>query len=279
MEEAQAVVEEYNVPFRAYPFIAGQSGMFSAVLGDFPNALVLCRKALDVALRMEDIRTVGLAEFFYAMVLNQRGQGGESVVLLQRSIRRWEDAGSGAVWGATIAANQRYALGYANFLVGNLEAAQCHIEAAIQMQQDTGIVYYLAYANAILGMVYLATGDLDRAQSCIESALELSEKTGEKHWKGLSRIVQGRILGESELLQAAKAESFILEGIDILNEFRMKPYCAQGYLYLGELYAGTGRMQLAAKNLKKAHKMFKEMGMDYWLRKTEAALSGFQRTE
>jgi class 3 adenylate cyclase/tetratricopeptide (TPR) repeat protein len=279
MEEAQAVVEEYNMPFRAYPFIAGQSGVFSAVLGDFHTAMVLCEKALDVALRTEDIPTVSMTEFFYAVVLNHRGQGGESVVFLERAIMRWKEVGSGAVWGTTVAANQRAALGYAYFLAGNLEAAQRQIEAAIKMQHDSGIVYYLSHSYAILGMVHLATRDLGSAQSCIESALELSEKTGEKHWKGFSRILQGRILGESQLLQASKAESFIIEGIDILNEFRMRPYCAQGYLYLGELYAGTGRTQLAAKNLKRAHKMFKEMGMDYWLRKTEAALSRFQRTE
>ena len=49
-------------------------------------------------------------------------------------------------------------------------------------------------------------------------------------------------------------------------------YGSQGYLFLGELYADTGERDKALENLNKAEAMFQEMGMDYWLRKTQEVL-------
>ena len=47
---------------------------------------------------------------------------------------------------------------------------------------------------------------------------------------------------------------------------------SEGYLYLGELYADTGRREKAIETLKKAEGAFKEMGMDYWVRRTQDVL-------
>ena len=46
-----------------------------------------------------------------------------------------------------------------------------------------------------------------------------------------------------------------------------------GYLWLGEVYAESGRREEALENLKKAEGMFQEMGMDYWLGKAQEALA------
>ncbi len=276
MEETQTVSEKYQVALYAYPFLAAQSGLFSAVLGDFDNALILCDKSLNVAQRVQDDRTISWAEFYYGMVLNYRGHGEQAKGFLEKSIRRWKEAEGASTWSAALVANQWGALGYANFLQGNLEDAQRYLETGIKIQIEAGLAYYLSYAYANLGMVNLETGDAKRAYDCVEKAAEWSQKCGEKHWEGLSKMLRGKILGATELLQAARAESSILEGIEILNGFGMQPYCAQGYLYLGELYLQTGRVQLAANNLKRAERMFRKMGMNYWPRKAEEALKRLQ---
>jgi hypothetical protein len=41
---------------------------------------------------------------------------------------------------------------------------------------------------------------------------------------------------------------------------------------LGELYANRGDEDKALENVKKAEDMFQEMGMDYWLDKTQEVL-------
>jgi tetratricopeptide (TPR) repeat protein len=56
------------------------------------------------------------------------------------------------------------------------------------------------------------------------------------------------------------------------EEAKAKPHYAIGYLSMGELYAATGQNEKALETLKKAKSMFQEMGMDYWLRRTQSVL-------
>ena len=83
----------------------------------------------------------------------------------------------------------------------------------------------------------------------------------------------GRILGRTEKQQISKAEEYILHGMKILDELKMKPWYALGYFYLGELYVNAGQKEKALENLKKAEAMFQKMGMDYWLAETGKVLA------
>jgi class 3 adenylate cyclase/tetratricopeptide (TPR) repeat protein len=275
MEETQMHLESYGLPLNEYSLLAGISGGFFGWLGDFENAMLWTRKGLRAALETKNIFSVATAKTWYGIVLITRGLGQDAMEHLIEATQHFEDVGA----GPSFLAASWFILGHAKLLTEDTEGAQESMEKALGMVTDSGIVWYLGFLYASLSMVHLAKGDLKSARSYIHEALERSPALGQKHWEGLSKMLQGKILSASELLQAAKAESSILEGIEILTEFGMKPYCAQGYLYLGELYVGTGRTQLAAKNLKKAERMFRQMGMDYWLRKTEGVLSCLQTTQ
>jgi len=82
----------------------------------------------------------------------------------------------------------------------------------------------------------------------------------------------GRILGKTDPSQSDKAEECILKGIKILDKMNIKPWYSEGYFCLGELYADTGKREKALENLKKAEKMFQEMGIDYWLARTQGVI-------
>ena len=73
--------------------------------------------------------------------------------------------------------------------------------------------------------------------------------------------------------QIEAAEGHIRQGISLLEELGILPYSSMGYLWLGEVYAESGRKEEALTNLKKAETMFREMGMDYWLAKAQEALA------
>ena len=79
-------------------------------------------------------------------------------------------------------------------------------------------------------------------------------------------------MGKADPSQIQKAKNYILSGIKILENLKLKPSYTEGYLFLGELYADSGQKDLALENLKKAEAMFQEMGMDYWLGKTQEVL-------
>jgi len=57
-----------------------------------------------------------------------------------------------------------------------------------------------------------------------------------------------------------------------MEELRLKPRSSLGYLYLGKFYIDIGQKEKAQENLKKAERMFQEMGMDYWLAKMKEVL-------
>jgi cytochrome c-type biogenesis protein CcmH/NrfG len=82
----------------------------------------------------------------------------------------------------------------------------------------------------------------------------------------------GRVTGKANPLQCTKAEELLLEGIKLLGELKIKPFQAEGHLYLGELYADTGQRDKALKALRKAKRMFQVIGMDYYLGMAQKAL-------
>jgi len=273
MERTQAIFESYDMPFNAYSWIAALTAGFSAMLGDFDNAMIWAPKALDVAQEAKNSLSVAVAELWCGAVLAARGFGQQATSYLMKSIARFEEAEApGFSHGSW------FFLGHAKFLLDDLDGALQCMEKSVQMILDLKIPYYLPYDYSYLSLAHLAAGDVIRAQDCIDSALELSQKSSQRHFEGLAKVCAGKILAQSGILRAGEAEASILEGITVLQEFGLKPYWAQGHLYLGELYTSTGRTQLGMKNLKKAEKMFRQMGMDYWLRKTQEILDRFRKT-
>jgi len=83
-------------------------------------------------------------------------------------------------------------------------------------------------------------------------------------------------LGKADISQSSEAEECILLGMKILDELKLRPLFSLGYYYLGELYIDTGQGEKALETLKKAEGMFQEMGMDYWLRRTQEVLERVQ---
>jgi tetratricopeptide (TPR) repeat protein len=164
-------------------------------------------------------------------------------------------------------------LGHAYSYLGDPETGRRHVEKGLKIQRDKGFEWFLSFYSYFLGDICLHLGDLKNAQSYIDEALRLSQKNNEKLAEGSSWILLGRILGRTETPQIDKAEEYILQGMKILGELKLKPWYAPGYFYLGELYVNAGQKEKALKNLKKGKAMFQEMGMDYWLAQTRKVLA------
>jgi tetratricopeptide (TPR) repeat protein len=94
----------------------------------------------------------------------------------------------------------------------------------------------------------------------------------QKWIEGFAWIQLGQIFGKAGKSQTEKAEESILKGIKILDELKLKALYAPGYYFLGDLYANSGQEGKALETLKKAEMMFQEMGMDYWLTRTQEVL-------
>ena len=147
-----------------------------------------------------------------------------------------------------------------------------NIEKGLKIQLDAAIGWFMSMHYVFLSAVSFNSGDLKGALGFIEKALQVSQKNTTKLSEGQSWIWMGRIVGRSDPSRKDKAEQYILRGINILENLKLKPFYTLGRLFLGEFYLDAGQGEKAAKSLKKTEVMFREMGMDYWLDRTKEVM-------
>jgi len=265
-EKTQRESESFGKGVNVYSQLLWQYGGSAAWLGDFEKGEALCEKALRFALEIKDLFGLGTIEFQYGFVCNQRGNGKEGVEHLRNAIKYCEEGQVlillGLLWTG---------MGWGYHLMDDLPNALEHAEKALQIQSD-GIPLKLSITYWLLCAVHLDLGNLRDARTWGEKALKLSQDNREPDTEGLVWILLGRILLKTDSSQSDRAEEYILRGIEILDKWKLKPFYSQGCLRLGELYADTGQSKKALETLKKAESAFQEMGMDYWLRRTQEML-------
>jgi len=269
-----SLLEETERQFESFGGINPYSIMHSYcawamdMLGDFKRGQELYEKGLAFTLEIKDINALSILELDEGLCLViHKGDGENGIKLLQNCIRYCEEGQVLNILGMAW-----MGIGWGHYLLGELETAREHVEKGLKIQSDAGMPYLLSLYYCALSMIHCDSGDLKRAQSFAEEALRLSQNNSEKWPEGLSRVLLGRILCKGKKLQYAKAEEYIAQGIKIVEEEKLKPLASQGYLYLGELYADIGQREKALETLKKAEGMMQEMGMGYWLRRTQEVL-------
>jgi len=236
------------------------------MLGNFEEGEVLLEKSINFTHRLNDLTALGMIEMHYGTMLNAKGDGKRAEMHLKNVIRYCEERQ--VVYNLSIGWMR---LGEAYCLMRELETARECIEKGIKIHSSFGGRFYLGCF--LLSAVHLESGDLINAQNLAEEALEISQKNHFRLAEGLSWILLGRILRELGETQNNKPEGCFVKAIKIIEDLKLKPFYAQGYHFLGELYADTGKKEEALENLNKAKSMFREMGMDYWYARTQEVLA------
>ena len=271
LEKTRRESDYFGRPFNTYSTILGICGVAKGVLGNFMEAEALCQKALGFARQIDNRYSLALAEGYYGQVLAIKGEGQQALEHFQEGMKYAE-----AMQFMLLRAPLEFGLGLGYFLLGDLEAARSQLERAIEFQREVGALLIFGLTHATLGMVQFFSGDLGGAQTSFEEALKIAQHNREKHTEGLSQILLGAILGTADVSQSAKAEEYILRGTSLLEEQGLRPYCAIGYLLLGQHYVGTGRREEGLQYLRKALGMYEEMGMDYYASMARVALENLQ---
>ncbi|UCG66237.1 MAG: AAA family ATPase, partial [Deltaproteobacteria bacterium] len=267
LEKTQRESDLFGAPFNSYTLLCAYYGLSLAMIGDFKKATPSFERGLPVSLAINHLATLGAAEAMYGLSFIAKGDGINAIEHFQKSIRYFEESRTVLIFAVAWSG-----LGSGYYFLGDLEAARKHMEKGLNLTMGGGSEWWQSFHYLYLSKTHFDLGDPRSSRSFIEEALKLSQKKSEKHFEGASWTWLGRILGKTDASQSDTAEEHILKGIKILDELRIKPWCSEGYLYLGELYADTGQRGKALENLKKAGGMFKNMGMDYWLAKTQEIL-------
>jgi tetratricopeptide (TPR) repeat protein len=267
LEKTQRESDFFGAPFNTYSLLCAYYGLSLAMLGNFEKGTAYLERGLRVILAINHLASLGVAETMCGLSFVAKGDGINAIKHFEKGIRHFEEGGTLLIFGVAWSG-----LGSGYYYLGDLEAARKHMEKGLDITMRGGSEWWISFHYLYLSKTYLALGDPKNSLSFIEEALKLSQKNSEKHLEGASWTWLGRILGKTDPSQGDKAEGYILKGIKILDEVSIKPWCSEGYLYLGELYADTGKREKALENLKRAEKAFQEMGMDYWLARTQGVL-------
>jgi len=261
-----------------YSLLCGMAGgMAMGYLGMFEEGKKVLERGFKTAYEADASRTMGWGEFFYSMLSYCEGDVDETIAHAEKAIQYFEETGNNIFAGYT-----RSMLGSGYYLRGDYTTAIQHIEKGIRIQKETGVPTILPASYGYLALGYSARGDLVHARRSAEEGLRIAQEVKTKAYEGCLWIQLGSIMGKAESAQVDEAQRIMQKGISILEEREARALSSQGYLFLGELFADTGRREEALENLKRAESLYIEMKVtpkSYWLMRTQEALAKLEAAQ
>jgi predicted ATPase/class 3 adenylate cyclase len=268
IEKAHAELEHFNQGYNQYSVLQALYGVSLAITGKFSEGEPFLKNGLSFALDLNDLLSLGMIEQSYGRFYYEKGDAKNMAKHLRSCISYYEKSKFemllGVVWGM---------LGKAYLFLGQTELALQCAQKGLDMHKTVGVSLWLGYRYTMLGEIHFELGDFENALDYCKQAVPLCQKHNEKPEEAVALISLGRVIGLTSSIEFEKARNLILRGTNILQELEQRPRYATGRFYLGELYAHAGQKEEALQNLEQAGTMFQEMGMDYWLDKTQEVMA------
>jgi len=223
--------------------LAGQAACVTWC-GDFPGATALVEESRLVS----EATGTRIAPFAAMLLAALRGRDAEAAPLIEATITEATAGGQGAAvtWARWVTAILRNGRGrYAEAMA-----------AAEQASRDTPEAYVSMWALPELIEAAARTGDTQRAARALD---ELTETTrpGGTDW-GLGIEARCRALVSA----GQAADGLHREAIDLLGRTRLRPELARAHLLYGEWLRRENRRTDAREQLRTAHAMLDEIGME-----------------
>jgi class 3 adenylate cyclase/tetratricopeptide (TPR) repeat protein len=157
--------------------------------------------------------------------------------------------------------------------LGAADGSLNRIREGEQLLEDhaaKGLVGRLGSGYHALGRACLLLGRLDDAQRLADRAIEFSP--GQLGFAADTLHLLGDIATHPDRFDAAGGEGHYRKALALAEPRGMRPLIAHCHLGLGKLYRRTDNQEEAHEHLTVATTMYRDMGMTYWLEKTEAEM-------
>jgi tetratricopeptide (TPR) repeat protein len=267
-EKSNRQSEYFGHPYIAYCWLGGGCGSSLGLIGKFEEGEALCQKVLQVAKENGDKISLGFCEFYYGFLDHFQGNWSQAKVHFKNSLEYHQEIDFISIKGWVLGA-----LGMAHSYLGDFAAANQYFENGVRFFEDTGIEIAKNLLHLYMGVHFYESDDLNRSRQTLDQALLMSKKINAKSEEGMVLIYLGSTIGKLNPIDTKAAERHILEGIKILEDLKLRTYYSLGLFQLGDLYSDSGRPDEAHDYLTRAEKNFKQMGMDFWLNRTQESLS------
>jgi tetratricopeptide (TPR) repeat protein len=253
--------------YNPYSAILADWGFATGLCGNFDEGQRLFEKAVSFAEKINHRTTIGFAKFLYGILFAVKGDGSRAIGILGKAISDLEESQNLSLIGIGWAY-----LGFAHWVTGEYRTALEFSEKGLKIHSDLGLPFMRSLCHWSCSLAHFGLGNLEDAKIQAEQALKWSIANKEKAVQGWSSVLLGKVLSKADPGQIEAAEGHMRQGINLTEEIGDQASSSRGYLWLGEVYAESGRKEEALENIKKAETMFREMGMDYWLAKAQEAL-------
>jgi tetratricopeptide (TPR) repeat protein len=262
-------LEFFGKPSNCYSMFHAWYGFCLGACGEFTEGKQFLDKSLSLALSLNHPYTIGMVECFHSWYFSMMGDGKNCIKHAQNSIKNLKKA-KGHIY-----LHMAWTFsGIGHYLLEDLNTCLEHMKKGLEIHSNLGLAFFESFHHAYLSMAYLETGDIEKTRNHAEYALKVSRENVEKNNEAHSKIMLARAILKSDNSEFNQAKDQIMDALEILDEFKIKPIYAVGLYFLGETYADVGQMDTAEENLKKAETEFKKMDMAYWLSRTYEAMRG-----
>jgi len=243
-----------------------------AEIGRFVEAAEYEAEALRLAEPTHHAFTLGLAHMSGAVLYLVKGDWEKARFLSERASAIMR-AGNVVVLLSRAVALSAWALaqlGEASEALNRLGEGKHLLERQVaRIPGLLGRVYQaLAHASLLLGQ-------LDEARSLGNRVVE--SFAAQPGFVAHALHLLGNIASHPDRFDAEGAEGNYRKALALAEPRGMRPLVAHCHLGLGKLYQRTGKREQAQEHLTTATTMYREMGMTYWVEKTEAEMKKIAR--
>ncbi len=237
-----------------------------AELGEFEPAQGPAGEALRIADAAN--RPFGRlqASFGLGFLHLRRGEFAQAISVLQRALEicRVSNLRALAFHGVAAFLGSSYAWS------GRVGDANALLDPVVAQTATMGAWFDHIIAIIPLGEAHLLAGKLDEARRLGERAVDVCVAHRERGHHAWALRLLGEIATSGPAADGAVAERHYRRALALADELGMRPLVAHCHLGLGKVYRGAGKQQEAHEHLTIAARMYREMGMTFWLEKAEA---------
>ena len=235
--------------------------------GAFAHGLVHGQDAVRIAEALGQAAGVSYALWQLGYLLGLKGDFAQAIPLLERGLALAREAQV-----LTPSVHNAGVLGDVLVRSGRVAEGLDLLRWTEEAREPLGTAVSYSRFLVDLGNAYIVADRLEDAWATASRALIITREQGQPGHETYALRLLGEIASWGDSLDADTAEGYYRKALALATELEMRPLVAHCHLGLGKLYRRTGDGARAQEHLTTAATMYREMDMNFWLEKAEAAL-------
>jgi tetratricopeptide (TPR) repeat protein len=251
----------------SYMFMRVESSFDYLELGGFEAAAQQVREAEHIAESVDLVYFRALAEMAGGCLHLYRGAPALAIPMLERSLKRGDDADfPGAIihsaWGP----------GHAYNLTQRPREAAAVLQRGWDLAESGGFLHFGVSCLMHLADAHSLAGDEAKALATIDRALVVARDGSFRAREAWALFVQGNILARGSRTDVQSALRAYQAVLALAGDLEMRPLVAHCQFGLGMLARECAQPPQAREHLTEGGTMFREMGRQPWVEKSDDAL-------